>query len=122
MTPRMQPPPRTRRSRQRTNVYVNGFNLYYGCLKGTSFRWLDLHKLFTLLLPGNTIWKGRRGPESASEAEPCDPRRRGLHSTDPARPARCQSVSGQLGGLQREDHKAQQVVRTELRPPSRAAS
>lgn len=26
----------------RTNVYIDGFNLYYGCLKGTSHRWLDL--------------------------------------------------------------------------------
>ncbi len=26
----------------RTRVYVDGFNLYYGALKGTPFRWLDL--------------------------------------------------------------------------------
>jgi len=26
----------------KTNVYINGFNLYYGCLKGTPHRWLDL--------------------------------------------------------------------------------
>ncbi len=26
----------------RTNVYVDAFNLYYGCLKGTPYRWLDL--------------------------------------------------------------------------------
>jgi hypothetical protein len=26
----------------RTNVYVDGFNLYYGCLKGTPYKWLDL--------------------------------------------------------------------------------
>lgn len=26
----------------RTNVYIDGFNLYYGCLKGTSHKWLDL--------------------------------------------------------------------------------
>ena len=25
-----------------TNVYIDGFNLYYGCLKGTPHRWLDL--------------------------------------------------------------------------------
>jgi uncharacterized LabA/DUF88 family protein len=25
-----------------TNVYIDGFNLYYGCLKGTSSKWLDL--------------------------------------------------------------------------------
>ncbi len=26
----------------RTNVYIDGFNLYYGCLKGTPHKWLDL--------------------------------------------------------------------------------
>ena len=26
----------------KTNVYVDGFNLYYGCLKGTPHKWLDL--------------------------------------------------------------------------------
>lgn len=26
----------------RTIVYVDGFNLYFGCLKGTPYRWLDL--------------------------------------------------------------------------------
>jgi hypothetical protein len=25
----------------RTIVYVAGLNLYYGCLKGTPFQWLD---------------------------------------------------------------------------------
>jgi hypothetical protein len=29
----------------RTIVYVDGFNLYYGCLKDSPFRWLDLHAL-----------------------------------------------------------------------------
>ena len=39
----------------RTNVYVDGFNLYYGCLKGTSYRWLNLDTLCRLLLPPNQI-------------------------------------------------------------------
>ena len=26
----------------KTNAYIDGFNLYYGCLKGTPHRWLDL--------------------------------------------------------------------------------
>jgi 6-hydroxy-3-succinoylpyridine 3-monooxygenase len=25
-----------------TTVYVDAFNLYYGCLRGTPYRWLDL--------------------------------------------------------------------------------
>ena len=36
---------------KRTRVYVDGLNLYYGALKGTSFRWLDLVKLAKLLVP-----------------------------------------------------------------------
>ena len=38
-----------------TNVYVDGFNLYYGCVKGTPYRWLNLSKLCTMLLPGHNI-------------------------------------------------------------------
>lgn len=38
-----------------TNIYVDGFNLYYGALKGTPYRWLDLNRLCSLLLPRFTI-------------------------------------------------------------------
>ena len=40
---------------KKTVVYVDGFNLYYGCLKGTPYRWLDLHKLCQFLLPAHEI-------------------------------------------------------------------
>lgn len=40
---------------KKTVVYVDGFNLYYGCLKGTPYRWLDLDKLCQLLLPTHDI-------------------------------------------------------------------
>jgi 6-hydroxy-3-succinoylpyridine 3-monooxygenase len=30
----------------RTRVYIDGYNLYYGCLKGTPYKWLDLQVLF----------------------------------------------------------------------------
>ena len=26
----------------RVNVYVDGFNFYYGCLRATPYKWLDL--------------------------------------------------------------------------------
>jgi hypothetical protein len=39
----------------RTNVYVDGFNLYYGALKGTPYKWLDLDALFRMLLPQHDI-------------------------------------------------------------------
>ena len=35
----------------RTIVYVDGFNLYYGSLKGTPFKWLDLAEYFRKTLP-----------------------------------------------------------------------
>ena len=35
---------------QRTAVYIDGYNLYYGRLRGTPFKWLDLIKLFEALL------------------------------------------------------------------------
>ena len=39
----------------KANIYVDGFNLYYGCLKDTPYRWLDLAKLCGLLLPSHEI-------------------------------------------------------------------
>ena len=33
------------RALMRTFIYVDGFNLYYGALKGTSWKWLDLARL-----------------------------------------------------------------------------
>jgi len=39
----------------KTNVYVDGLNLYYGCLKGTRYKWLDLACLCRYLLPRDDI-------------------------------------------------------------------
>jgi uncharacterized LabA/DUF88 family protein len=39
----------------RVNVYIDGFNLYYGALKKTPYKWLDLAKLCHTLLPTDTI-------------------------------------------------------------------
>jgi hypothetical protein len=36
---------------KRANIYVDGFNLYYGALKGTSYKWLDLEALSRRLVP-----------------------------------------------------------------------
>lgn len=35
----------------RTVIYIDGFNLYYGSLKGTPHKWLDLCGLFDRILP-----------------------------------------------------------------------
>ena len=37
------------------NVYVDGFNLYYGALKRTPYKWLNLDALVQALLPSDTI-------------------------------------------------------------------
>lgn len=39
----------------RTNVFVDGFNLCYGALKGSAYRWLDLHALARKFLPKHEI-------------------------------------------------------------------
>lgn len=31
----------------KTIIYVDGYNLFYGCLKHTPYKWLDLYKLFS---------------------------------------------------------------------------
>jgi len=41
--------------RSRVNVYVDGFNLYYGALMGTKLKWLDLQKYFEKLRPADSI-------------------------------------------------------------------
>lgn len=39
----------------KTIVYIDGFNFYYGAVKGTPFKWLNLHELCRVLLPKNEI-------------------------------------------------------------------
>lgn len=40
-----------------TNVYIDGFNLYYGSVKGTPYKWLDLEAFCRHLLPAEQITK-----------------------------------------------------------------
>lgn len=56
-----------------TNVYVDAFNLYYGCLKDTPYKWLDLETLSGLLVPGHTIRRIRYFT-AVVESRPGDPR------------------------------------------------
>jgi uncharacterized LabA/DUF88 family protein len=41
------------------NVYVDGFNLFYGALRGSPYRWLDLGALSRVLLPNDDIHRIR---------------------------------------------------------------
>jgi uncharacterized LabA/DUF88 family protein len=39
------------------NAYIDGLNLFYGCLQRTPFRWLDVRALVEAELPGDEILK-----------------------------------------------------------------
>ena len=39
----------------RAIVYIDGFNLYYGAVRGTPHKWLNLEKYFSLLRPGDDV-------------------------------------------------------------------
>jgi len=41
--------------RKRSIVYIDGFNLYYGAIRGGPHKWLNLERFFKLLLPGDDI-------------------------------------------------------------------
>jgi uncharacterized LabA/DUF88 family protein len=55
-----------------TIVYVDGFNLYYGALKGTAFKWLDITKMCRTLLPNHNILRVKYYTARVS-ARPEDP-------------------------------------------------
>lgn len=65
----------------RTNVYVDGFNLYYGALKSTAFKWLNLVELAKQLVPSaNVIQKVKYFTARASgAADPDTPRRQHIY-------------------------------------------
>lgn len=56
----------------RTNVYIDGFNLFYGALKGSRYKWLDLEALCHHLLPKDAIHRVRYFTAKVS-ARPGDP-------------------------------------------------
>ena len=66
------------RAAMRTFVYVDGFNLYYGALKGTPFKWLDLVSLLEKVLqPRHEILKVKyfTARVSGTRADPSKPQR-----------------------------------------------
>lgn len=92
----------------RTNVYVDGFNLYYGCLMSTPYRWLNLAELCRLALPRNTINRIRYFT-ALVKARPDDPQKpvrqqtyiRALQTipTDPDNPLRSLPGAGCTNAL-----------------------
>ena len=57
----------------RTIVYVDAFNLYYGCLKGTPYRWLDLEQLARRLLAAHNDLRRIKYYTARVGARPSDP-------------------------------------------------
>ncbi len=55
-----------------TIVYIDGFNLHYGAVKGTAHKWLDLDATCKRLLPTDKIEKIRYFTARVS-ARPDDP-------------------------------------------------
>src|SRR5262245_21083869 len=45
----------THPKKSRSIVYIDGFNFYYGVIKDTSHKWLDLQKYFKLLRKADDI-------------------------------------------------------------------
>ena len=41
--------------RNRSIIYLDGFNLYYGAVKNTPWKWVDMEKYVSLLLLDNDI-------------------------------------------------------------------
>ena len=57
----------------RVNVYVDGFNLYYGAVKGTPYKWLDLGELCRRLLQTQDEINRIRYFTALVESRPHDP-------------------------------------------------
>ena len=55
-----------------TNFCIDGFNFYYGAVRGTEFKWLDFRALFEQVLPNNEIGRIRYST-ARLEPRPGDP-------------------------------------------------
>lgn len=65
----------------RTSVYVDGYNLYYGSLKNTNFKWLNVLDLCKAYLPNNdiTVIKYFTAKISARPSDPQQPARQNAY-------------------------------------------
>ena len=55
-----------------TNFYIDAFNLYYGCLKNTAHKWLNLETLCQLHFPTEVVQRIRYFT-AVVKARPHDP-------------------------------------------------
>ena len=65
----------------KTNVYIDGLNLYYGAVRGTQYKWLDIDALFKIMFPQNTICKIKyfTSPVSSRPNDPSKPVRQQIY-------------------------------------------
>jgi uncharacterized LabA/DUF88 family protein len=56
----------------KTNIYIDGFNFYYGCIKDTPYHWINLAEMCRLLLPKDHIHRIKYFT-ALVEARPGDP-------------------------------------------------
>ncbi len=66
----------------RTIVYVDGFNLYYGALKGSPWKWLDLFLLFKTILQSHHDIRAIKyftARVSSTSGDPSKPRRQDVY-------------------------------------------
>ena len=52
----------------KTRIYIDGYNLYYGCLKNTSYKWLDLKQMVSKILA--TVYFGELEDQFEFELQP----------------------------------------------------
>ena len=71
-----------------TYVYIDGFNLFYGSLKGSAYKWLDLEELCRRLLPSDDIQQIRYFT-AIVEARDDDPQKPQRQQTSSGRCERC---------------------------------
>src|SRR5438067_1648769 len=58
---------------RRTNVYIDSWNLYFGCLKGTPYRWINVAEMARLSLPSHFQINRIRFFTARVQARPTDP-------------------------------------------------
>ncbi|HEY1678564.1 MAG TPA: NYN domain-containing protein [Candidatus Sulfotelmatobacter sp.] len=65
----------------RTFVYIDGFNLYHGCVKYSRYKWLDLMALAKHMLPGHRIERVKyfTAKVSATPGDPDQPNRQMIY-------------------------------------------
>lgn len=110
---------------RRANIYVDGLNLYHGCLKGSEYRWLDIVAFCRKLVPANPINRIRYFTSRVS-ARPEDPEASTRHDAYLRALATFDQLSIHLGKFQstrvrlpaadrrlNDGHRTIEVIKTE---------